>query len=129
MGYVITYKGFRVECDTAAEAKALMAELGSEHAQLSRNSEQPWDMLAKALAVIQAAGAHGIQAADLGPAIGLPNGRAVGPKTRIWFRLLRQLGFKPDDVLISRRIGAKQRRWFAGKKITAALKAAHESAG
>ncbi|NQU47787.1 MAG: hypothetical protein HQ519_04005 [Planctomycetes bacterium] len=130
MSYVVVYRGFRVECDTAEEAQALMDQLRIKSAQqAARERDQPWDLLTKVLSVVKAAGVHGINATDLAEAVGLPSGRSISPKVKVWARLLGDLGFDMDNVMTTKRVGARERRWVPGKRMSAALKKTHANAG
>lgn len=126
MGYTINFGEISVQCDTLDEAHALIERFQGEAVGLEIRDEgsDPWDGLVKGLFAINEAGKGGLSANRLAKWIGLPNGRAMGPRTRVWTRLLGDINFKPEDVWEHRRIGAYQRRWFAGPRIKAALKAA-----
>lgn len=122
-----------VECSTLDEAIALIRRLQKEGitstpgrgASAAVRQQDSWGLLARALAAVHEFGSAGITSASLAEWLELPASNSIGPKARIWRRLLEEeLGFDSDDVWEHREFARNQRRWFPGPRIKEALKLA-----
>lgn len=137
--YLVQLPDCSIECTTLDEAIALVKRLrdegisedlpiqdrGSEPS--ARRGSDPYSLLARALAAVAESGDGGLDSASLATWLGLDGPNAIGPKSKVWRRLIaEELKLDPDSVWESRGIARNHRRWFPGEEIDRALELALE---
>ena len=130
MAFKITLPdGTQITCPSRAEAVELLQELRDEGLAAlrpKRPSESacrdPWGSLAQALAVIELAADAGVSSLDLAQSIGLHASNQMGPRVRVWRRLVSQeLGIDFSTVVMSRELARGHRRWFPKDRLQEVL--------
>lgn len=140
MAYRTEIGGMKIECDTVAELRQLVSELGggavlpdpkpdfSDHGprrnghspQVAATNETAGRAAERLLTVVNHAGQHGVVNDTLVSALKLKQARGLGPFMQHVGKQLASIGMNADDVVSQRRT-SEGRRWFAGPRITEAL--------
>ena len=137
LAYVVNLPSCTVECDSVEEAVALIRKLQDEgiaDAQMAPKASRsvrsdPYQVLAQALGAVAEHGKGGVDSATLASWLGFEASNALGPKAKVWRRLIEnELGFSSDSVWTVRPIARGHRRWFMGPQIQEAIEAALERA-
>lgn len=130
MGYRINLgDGTSIDCSTIEEAMKLVSQLRDggliripaeiEPVELTAN---PWGMMARAFAAVREYGDAGVSSAELAKWLSLDAALAIGPKVRVWRRLLQtEAEIDIDSVIQVKEVSRGHRRWFPGANLEKAL--------
>lgn len=114
-----------VYCETTQEVAQLLEEF-KRAAQLDARGSA-WIDLLRVLKDLSLRRSQGLTSSDIGRLSGLRAGRGLGPRLRVWRKLLAEQGLDIEDVVIRYRMDGS-RRWRAGPKIVEAIAVAERLA-